>query len=494
MSRKTFMVKSYEITHARRMTIGTGAVAFGSVILCRGSDGTRFALYFLNPPSEVPDNIYNPDAKWATSYLPGVQFPWYQDILRNEKPVYAYLNSNNPAVNGLYTTSERIGESEEVPSLEAWLSAHSQVRNALIWEDSSGTHPYINWSAARKNDLIEAFEAAWFAAPDDLVDPLPNEVTLTNDQSITQVLSPDNAWKLYLAYTAHSLAIEISDAVAWSISGYSAENLATLFDSRKFFVWENSYSGYRFDFWSGVALPAPPRYTYNFLIGEDLISYNHFETIGRLLDWCRFNLIHFSGGWETGNIEKQWQYRGFPPVSCIIEGTLNTGHPEWGIAHRTAGCHGTLGFLRVVLRCINIPVRPNYICSHALPHFPTVNQYMSHGDDPYNALSKGTPPPFPATNLMITATKYNEWFGNGVNNEKKCDNVGRNVRELALIHLPPYLLHKHCEDLAYGRNHAESGVAEIFSREYTVAELEVMDLWNRIQAKIDGYGGCANIP
>jgi hypothetical protein len=494
MSRKTFPVQNYEVKRARRMTIGGGAAAFASQIVCNGSDGTRFVLFFLSPSSAVPDNIYNPSAKWATSYLPAEQFDWYQNLLRNEKPVYAYLNSDRPLVNGLFTARERIGEAEEVPDLEDWLSSHPQVRNALIWEDAGGTHPYASWSAAKKNDLADAFEAAWFAAPDELADPLPNHATLGDSDSVVQVLSETNAWMLYLAYVAHSLAIEISTGVVWSVTGYSGDNLALLFDSRKLFVWDNARSGYRIDFWLGVVLPAPPRYTHDFLICENLIAHNRFHTIGRLLDWCRHNLVHFSGGWETDNMEKQWQYRGFPPVSRILEGTPNSDHPEWGTAHRTGGCHGTLGFLRAVLRCVNIPVNPNHVCGHALPHFPTENRYMSHGDDPYNRFSKGTPAPFPGTSLMISGATYNEWFGAGVASDKKCDNVGRNVRELALIHLPPYLLEKYCNDLAAGKSHADSSVAETFEREYSVAELEAMDLWDRIQAKIDGYGGCENIP
>lgn len=494
MSKKTFAVENYEVKRARRMTIGGGAAAFASQIVCNGSDGTRLVLFFLSPSSVVPDNIYNPSAKRATSYLPAELFDWYQDLLRNEKPVYAYLNSDYPLENGLFTARERVGETEEVPDLEKWLSSHTQVCNALIWEVPGGKFPYASWPVEKKKDLADAFEAAWFAAPDETPDPLPNHVVLGNNTSVVQVLSETTAWMLYLAYVAHSLAIEISSGVAWSVTGYSSDNLALLFDSRKLFVWDNTHSGYRFDFSLGVALPAPPRYTHDFLIREDLIAHNRFHTIGRVLDWCRHNLVHFSGGWETGNMEKQWQYRGFPPVSRILEGTLNSEHPEWGTAHRTGGCHGTLGFLRAILRCVNIPVNPNYVCGHALPHFPTENCYMSHGDDPYNRFSKGTPAPFPGTNLMISGVTYNEWFGAEVPSKKKEDNVGRNVRELTLVHLPPHLLELHCKDLADRKSHSNSSVAKVFECEYSVAQLEAMDLWNRIQAKIDSYGGCKNIP
>jgi hypothetical protein len=113
MATKTFTIVSYEAALARQMTIGGGAAKFYANILCRSSDGYRFAIYFLRPDSNEIDNIYNPSAKWATSYLPANQFEWYLDLLRNEKPVYAYLNSERPIANRIYTGAEPIGEEED---------------------------------------------------------------------------------------------------------------------------------------------------------------------------------------------------------------------------------------------------------------------------------------------------------------------------------------------------------------------------------------------
>jgi len=36
----------------------------------------------------------------------------FVDLLRNEKPVYAYLNSDIPAWNSIRTTQEPVGEEE----------------------------------------------------------------------------------------------------------------------------------------------------------------------------------------------------------------------------------------------------------------------------------------------------------------------------------------------------------------------------------------------
>jgi len=43
------------------------------------------------------------------------------------------------------------------------------------------------------------------------------------------------------------------------------------------------------------------------------------DTLARMLDGCRANLIHFTGGTQAANMAEQWQYRGFPPMTRVIE-------------------------------------------------------------------------------------------------------------------------------------------------------------------------------
>jgi hypothetical protein len=113
MAIKTFPVASYQGALARQMTIQGGTIKLYAYINCHGADGHKFIIYFLQPDSKVPDNIYNPADKTATAYLPAEQFSWYIDLLRNEKPVYAYLNSERPIDNRLYTGEEPVGEEED---------------------------------------------------------------------------------------------------------------------------------------------------------------------------------------------------------------------------------------------------------------------------------------------------------------------------------------------------------------------------------------------
>ena len=110
MATKTFPVVSYVLNLARGNTIGGGAIKFYAQAVCNSAEGDRFVIFFLRPDSGPAQNIYNPAAKWATSFVPAEQYPWYADMLRNEKPVYAQLNSDNPEWNTLTTSDEPVGE------------------------------------------------------------------------------------------------------------------------------------------------------------------------------------------------------------------------------------------------------------------------------------------------------------------------------------------------------------------------------------------------
>jgi hypothetical protein len=42
-------------------------------------------------------------------------------------------------------------------------------------------------------------------------------------------------------------------------------------------------------------LPSHPTYTYAFLVQNDLVANTGRATVGRMLEWCRANLMHFIG-------------------------------------------------------------------------------------------------------------------------------------------------------------------------------------------------------
>jgi hypothetical protein len=412
------------------------------------------------------------------------------DLLRNEKPM-----SYDHALKRLSTwTTEEVGEAEIPVDLDAWLGANAAINTAIVWEDSSGAHAWTGWDAGRKAELRQAFESARSRGSIVVPDVPANQATLTDSQNVTTILAAGDAWAYFKASVAQSLAQEIGAQLPWSIHAYSAEQLSQLFDSREMFRFTTSpATGYRIDSAHGHIVPAPPSRSYSFLGTTGLIGGTRLDTLARVVDWCRANLVHFSGGTTAANMEDQWQYRGWPPMTRVLSGTIQTSRPQLGTMHRTAGCWGTTGFLRALMRAINIPVKLVTNAGHAQPWFMADGRYLSHGDDPYNQLTRATPP-IPAGDIPIDQAKFDAWFGSSVSAADKLNNVGRRTRELSVTYLPNLLLHKYCSDIAAGKTHAAGEVFAILSVNYTVAELEAQTLWTRMDAKIAGFGGCAHVP
>jgi len=120
MATVTFEIKTYQIKTARELT--AGAQKFRAYILCLG-DEYHTVVYVLDDTSPVPDNSFLPAAKRGTIFVPTWQYEWFVDLLRNEKPVYCYLNSDTPKWNSLYTGQESVGEQE---NLEVEITARTK--------------------------------------------------------------------------------------------------------------------------------------------------------------------------------------------------------------------------------------------------------------------------------------------------------------------------------------------------------------------------------
>ncbi|MCB1947875.1 hypothetical protein [Nitrosomonas sp.] len=113
MTTVTFEVKTYEIKISRELTATSAGVKskFPAYILCRG-DNYHVVIYILDDSSPVPSNTFIPERKRGTIFVPKWQYEWFIDLLRNEKPVYCYLNNQSPDWNALYTGQEPVGEHE----------------------------------------------------------------------------------------------------------------------------------------------------------------------------------------------------------------------------------------------------------------------------------------------------------------------------------------------------------------------------------------------
>jgi hypothetical protein len=250
------------------------------------------------------------------------------------------------------------------------------------------------------------------------------------------------SWDLFVRWIAWCLVVELSGWVPWSVKTYSAAQKQVLFDSAAMMSRDggnvmqvgsgnpgHSNFVHRKDN-RGGSLIAPPRYTAAFLELNGLRAATRLDTIGNLLNWARDHMAHFYGASTYANMEAHWQYRGIPPITRIIEGTTYTGLNQ--LAHWTAGCHGTTGFLRDVLRAVNIPVHIVRICGHSLAHFMTEGRYLDHGDNPYNSTFKATG--LAGSALLIDEATYTAWFGANPDNHDEpaaCPNIGHQVQVLS---------------------------------------------------------------
>jgi len=399
-----------------------------------------------------------------------------------------------------------------VNMLATFLATYPQVASAIVWWGGSGPGSgspvaYPNWTSLQQAELADAFwrikAGTWT--------PLSATPSATYDWAAGEsAISQADAWQYFVGYVAQSLCVELTPCWPWSILDLSADGLACLLDSRWFFEYEldlgqtaptyrlriqNVQSQTDWRFRPGPATPGDPRRVFSFLSTSGLIGASRRETIERLLDWCRWNLKHFAGGWDVANLQDHWQYAGWPPVERVISGTT---HPQNGFGHWTAGCHGTVEFLRWVLRTVNIPVFARGSPTHSLPMFVSEGLNLAHGDDPYTrALKK--PNPIPIGEYFIDVPTFEAWFDINMDPLQRSYNVGRRASELAVEYVTDWILRLRCADVA--NNVTDPAQSSVYTspdlslfRFYTVAELQATNLWTRLDAEIQARGGCANIP
>lgn len=320
-------------------------------------------------------------------------------------------------------------QENSAPNLRLWVTSHPKLREALIWEGSRGAENFFEWPEDRKAALDKYFQLAWSGKPYGLPDPPANSLKLLDEHTVEQTLSPEDALDLYLATLAQSLALEAGGHLPWRLEDTSPEDIAMVLSGKEMFTL-TPQGTYRVDGGkSGFILPPPPDAGYAFM--QDKVGRSRFETIAALLEWIAGNVIHVWGELKAKNIEAQFGYRGYPPATRTIKGTYH--HPEgssYSFSHRTAGCIGTAGFLRAILRCVNIPVRVIGVCDlHTSVFFPTEKRYLSHGDDPYSR-TDGWGTPCAAAKLLIDEATFRSWFGKGVSREECDKNIGRGAREI----------------------------------------------------------------
>jgi hypothetical protein len=345
-----------------------------------------------------------------------------------------------------------------------WQATPASATNVYLPPPAKSKVAYSSWTAKQKADLQSAFVDAckWFGkgAPqarmslrgltDQPVNTDPN--TASNATTVLQSVTPAYMWKLYIGHVGFSLAAQYGRRFPWSIGSYSDEALRYLLDSTTM-AWNISGTRYAMGTYAARVparradnLPktafAPPKWTYPFLQQAGLVGATKIDTICRVLEWMRQHMAHYQqgpngqGGDHTfASFIAAWQYRGYPPLSRIVAGTVDANNPNEGVQHWTAGCHGSVGFLCAVLRAANIPVQPVWVCGHALACFPTEKMYLDHGDDPYNQNVKSSSQPI--SQVLIDERTYRSRFShdllvNITAPSPACPSVG-----LAAVNFPP---------------------------------------------------------
>ncbi len=114
MSTKKFEIRTY-ILGAGVQIPTSESNNVRSVIICFG-DVDQVFMYFVTTDTVPGSRVtVKPDgAMVAQLYLRDVDYLMFVDLLRNEKPVFAYVDPNMPHFCRLVTNAEGIGEGEMI--------------------------------------------------------------------------------------------------------------------------------------------------------------------------------------------------------------------------------------------------------------------------------------------------------------------------------------------------------------------------------------------
>lgn len=399
--------------------------------------------------------------------------------------------------------------------VDYYLTLHPSIAAAILWSPTYGTYvPWSQWTAQQKADLRQAFawEWQWYTGGMNVyggwayADPPNNlEPCGPNSPWTRTVLDSTTAWHLYVSFVAHALAVDAGGWVPYKLDAYNDQELRRLLDSNYLVMPDSNANNYYDCATAGAYVvaanltPSHPTYVFKWLKTNQLIGVSDVDTIARLLDWCRWNLVHTFGDFTLANSLNYFPYPGAAPLRMMIEGTHCTDpqYQAWfpDLLHWTEGCGGTSNFIAEVLRSANIPVAVTVSGGqHQVPHFLHPDLYLSHGDDPYDGRSKATPP-FPVRLLLVDGAQFKTWFG--VAGEAAERNVSRRVVELTVSYPTDEMLAKYVDDVKNGRSRANSLVynqcfqSSTWSGPYfffTVAELEARGLWSNLDRTAKGRG------
>ncbi len=384
--------------------------------------------------------------------------------------------------------------------LDVWLKQHPEISDYVTWQDAGNIKKWKDWkpsdrkllkhfydSACRKNRSLN-HKSSIFGLPEILA----NQKNLEDNDFGKTVFSYETAKKYYLSSLALTFSHELGKMLPWTFSASSREQLQELLDSRTFFEWQSPENGYVVnEDKGGLSSPSPPDLVYNFLRSHNIVQASRRKTILSFIQWAG-QLTHdfrpLDEEWKkfpresTRFLDGFWHFRGFPPVLSVLKGTQQTVSLSFETkpTHWTAGCWGTAGLFKNVLRAVNIPVEIRQVANHALLYFPSEDIFLSHGDDPYDQFYFHSPTP---DEIFIDGSEWKNLFGEK-NSARK--NIAIGPARSAIKHLPPYLMSLYCKDVKANTKIDSGMVYNELKNFFSLLELKTSKLWERLREK-----GCA---
>ena len=405
----------------------------------------------------------------------------------------------------------------DIDTIYSPLLSNPLIEGNMYWEDTPSYDGYDAWPVEMKDQLKYFLLRLEEGRGLPIEGPPPLMVIEDNDH---QFIAPEDARDIYLAHVAQCLWFERQNSDAWSITDLSSEELAYLFDGRKFIKYSTYGDIPKYWFYSivmGSVSPCNPQKIFSFMKHMGMIKSTQEETVFALVDWVRGYVRHASGEEMTlENRIENFGYKGFIPVDRIP-------HPLEGKHYISSGCWGTSGFFGAALRTVNIPVVhgrtvmtnsfEGFPHEHSRIELPTLRKSPTedlgiavfHSDDFYNSRFKPWGSTVvPSVRLFYTSDEIDTLIddpehidcrpGGECNTPwgQATQNDGRYMSLVAREYLPGYYLKSYCaspetlDEILRGMH--VGGELQEFALPY-LDEAERLDFLQAAQAEIEALGG-----
>lgn len=341
-------------------------------------------------------------------------------------PIHLSLtDARNPAFSGVDMSKYQRFQEEnpKVFGQMIWANARNSTGKSIIY--SNPNMERLAYYIA----LLEAGQPFPYTAP-----PAGFNRRLGGEDK--KLFTEEEALNMWLPKIAVSLYVEVNKIVPWSIKSYSENELAILFDGRRFLTY--NYAGIE-GYTTNLHYLNPngqdgitdwnPFYTLEFLKSNKILETSKSlstasskpairssgtallpstdpkkeaqkKAIYALTQWMRTNLIHES---STSGPEHMalYGYDGPFPLDKVL-------NPPEGAESLTQGCTGTSSMYGAMLSLINIPAQKSRSMDrHIAPLFPTVGLALIHGDDPYMLYYRRGLREVPTKDLFVTTEEFN---------------------------------------------------------------------------------------